>query len=643
MSLEHLINRRQSDAEVQELRRRMEFSPELKALDERLGEVEQSHADTLNYLGYNDLIPIDDGVPPAPPQNLVVTPVPYNELDATWDTPPGDDYVLKSVMEITPSGGTAGEVEGTTLFAFSTGLEGGLSHSVRVKLIDRWNRESDWSDTVSATPLRSVVEEIALDTLAAAGRITGQLPNANLAQVNDPAKLGEAAVKAVANAANLNMLPYAESKPDSYDTGAWATVGPGRHSYSTGMSVSVVADGAGKKWWEATTTAIDALVAPFGSSDYTQRDGEYYYLSIKANNPGGSAAGGRVRLNAYDSTGVLLGGATSSYTSVGAGATTTLSVKLQIPAGTSTLWWFFGLQSASTTLRFSDVMLEHTTAGAVSPSTYTVPALFSGAIGANLLATIDLIAANAIFANASISNGKIKDLAVDKLTAGTFSAGAMTLALSGQFVCGPGTNISANGLALAPTGLLDDSISAATYRVSNSGSPLFTSQHFYSEGSPGFHRGMVLRAHGDGSNVRGNVDLHGIYQLAGTPYDVNGAFISVRSKKGSEGAEVVLKPKLRIVANESGVEGGLIVEGGLTPNMLDTTVTLATNASTTITHNFGAYPGQISVFYNFAGNRVAAEYVANFVAQVDQVTTTSFRLTNLNTTNTFTFIVRAYK
>lgn len=202
--LEEIAKARQSAAQIWGMRERMNLSASVTDLQDRLGEAEQAQQDVSDHLGFGEdsefLVPVDDGIPPAAPTGLTVTPVPYKELDATWAAPPDTDQVVSSVMEITPTGGSAKTYTGFETYAYATGLAGGVVHSVRVKFVDRWGHESAYSAAVNATPMLTAAEQIDLDALQILGRLQGLLPNANLATLTDATKLGSGVVTAAAMA-----------------------------------------------------------------------------------------------------------------------------------------------------------------------------------------------------------------------------------------------------------------------------------------------------------------------------------------------------------------------------------------------------------------------------------------------------------
>lgn len=195
---------RQSLAKVKETQRRMNLASQVSSLETSMLEVEQWQSDVLESIGYENPIGIDDGTAPLAPENVQVTAVPFRELDVTWDPPPAEDFVDKSVLEVTPDGSFTFTIEGTPFNAFADKLEGGVPHEVRVMFVDRWGRGSDWSDTFIETPMRNVGEQIDL----AAAEIAGALGWANLEPLTDPEKMGDDVVTARAmatqNFAGLN-------------------------------------------------------------------------------------------------------------------------------------------------------------------------------------------------------------------------------------------------------------------------------------------------------------------------------------------------------------------------------------------------------------------------------------------------------
>lgn len=274
-----LAKRRPSAAEVKDTQERMNLVGAVTELQDRVGEVEQASQDVADHLGYAGdeyLVPVNDNIPPAAPAGLVVTPMPYRELDATWDTPPGGDYVVASVMEVTPSGGSATEYPGRSLDAFATSLAGGVVHSVRVKLVDNWGLESAWSAPVTATPMLTVSEQIDLDALAILGRLQGLLPNANLTTITDATKLGSGVVLAQAMAVQDAVAINLWVQNAAIQSAKIASLAVDKLITGTITAASITLAGSGQLVGGQTTFGASGIaVAPTANLDDTASGASY--------------------------------------------------------------------------------------------------------------------------------------------------------------------------------------------------------------------------------------------------------------------------------------------------------------------------------------------------------------------------------
>lgn len=153
--------------------------------------------------------PLDDNVDPETPKNVEVTSF-LKALGVEWDAPPQKDAVAEVEIEVTPSAGApfVQKVKGSALSYVFYNLAYN-NHSFRVRFIDKFNRISAWSLSVSGAPSRSAQYEIDLTEARILGNLKGLLPNANLATIQDATKLGSGVVlaeaMAVQNAAALNL------------------------------------------------------------------------------------------------------------------------------------------------------------------------------------------------------------------------------------------------------------------------------------------------------------------------------------------------------------------------------------------------------------------------------------------------------
>lgn len=496
-----LSGTRPQDSDIADIDRRLDLPARFNALDERIQALEQAHLDTTTFLVGQDpgvlpedgLIPLDDGTPPSPPANVVLTLGVSHEIDVTWDKPLIEDWVAKSVVEVTPFGSASRLVDAGVNFAALTELTPNVLHTIRVKFVDRWGHESSYSSPQTATPTYNAPEQINFDVLAAAGRITGLLPDAHLDTITDPTKLAEGTVKAIANAANKNKMPFNESRPAA-DDGSWSTVGLGRDS-SLSSALAIITDTALKKWYSQTSSATGAWHAPYGPADYGQKVASYYCLSASAWNNGGSSVSARLSVVFYASDGTVISEALGSYQAVAAGQTVQLYVNFQVPTNTTSIQYRFWLQSG--TLRWSDLMLEQVGSLSATPSAYTVPALYTGAIGANLIAGLDVVGVNGIFGHASITDAVIANLKAGKILTDAITTETLTLALSGKIQAGA-TIFDTHGVTLpvevgfsTPSVNRDYKISAADHSTSMS----FYLSDTLAAGVPA-SRGVAIRADG---------------------------------------------------------------------------------------------------------------------------------------------------
>lgn len=201
---------RPTAAELENQKRTSSQGPGIRALEERLEANEQATLDAANFLGRPDgAVPVDNGLSPANPAAVVGTPF-YHQMDLSWAEPPSEDHVLKSYVRIREGGLVANEliVEGGRIEAVAKDLPA-TSHTFEVQVENRWGRRSGWSPAITKTPLLTAAESIHLGELAMLGRIQGQLPNTNLATLEDATKLGTdvvlASAIAVQDAAAFNL------------------------------------------------------------------------------------------------------------------------------------------------------------------------------------------------------------------------------------------------------------------------------------------------------------------------------------------------------------------------------------------------------------------------------------------------------
>ena len=178
-------------------------------------------------------LPPNDGIAPAAPTGLAVTPQRRGAY-ATWDTPPAVENVARATVRVKLQS-TGAVVQTTTTTATNiriSDLNPDVVYTVEVRYIDRWELIGAWTAPATVTPQRSVADEVNLSGQAILTVINGLLPNGNLATIKDATKLGDqlvvARAMAVQDAAALNLwvanaaiqsAKIASVQADKIDTG----------------------------------------------------------------------------------------------------------------------------------------------------------------------------------------------------------------------------------------------------------------------------------------------------------------------------------------------------------------------------------------------------------------------------------------
>lgn len=151
-------------------------------------------------------LPTDDGLPPALPTGVVLTPF-MGAVAVNWDQPPRTDYVVISRVEVTPAAGS-GEPqtihETTDIGITLSGLTGDLEHTFRVEHEDRWGQVSGWSAPLTATPTLTAAQQVDFSR----AQILGELGYSNIEVLRDELKIEQGLIKthalAAGNAAFIN-------------------------------------------------------------------------------------------------------------------------------------------------------------------------------------------------------------------------------------------------------------------------------------------------------------------------------------------------------------------------------------------------------------------------------------------------------
>jgi hypothetical protein len=532
---DRLKERARTSAEIEDEKRRMDQAPTIEDLAARLDAQEQQSLDVQDHLGFRDeLVPIDDGTPPSAPQNVVVTPF-MRGLEVSWGDPPPEDVVEKARIVATPRGNPAGlkAAEVPRLGGAVADLAGGVVHDLSVVFVDRWGHESAPA-AATGTPQRTAAEEIDLDQLAMNERIQGMLPNVNLAPIGNSEKFAEGVVRGVALAAgqNANVLPFEECEFENWDAGqAWPPPGI-TAGFSTGTSAAVVRI-AGRKWLRISTGSIagDNAAIPFG--DWRARGvfvGQTYIASCYVRSAGSNP---QVRLAVQHASD--LSGSDVAQAAVGDYKTLTGTgehrVFVKFTATRPYVRFRLLCPNGGVNIDASRFQLEAVAQAQSEPGPYTIPAATFGAMSGYLLATMDLAAVNAVIGDAAIDSAKIKRLVVDKLDAGTFSAGAITLAGGGSLRAGR-TVLNASGVSLPAGPAYESASSNIDYKISVAGGWAALGYYQDSTTTYGAVRGPLLRADGNGT-YRGNLDL--IATLAGNFAASSTAHLYLDSRAPADG------------------------------------------------------------------------------------------------------------
>lgn len=384
----------------------------------------------------------DDEVAPVTPTGLTVT-VFQRDLGITWNAPPTNEYVASHNVRITPSGGSA-VIRNTVDNSYrAMGLTAGVSHTVEVQHVDRWNRVSPWA-SVTATPQPTIAEQIAAGAALPAGQITGSLPSsqvsgtfstgaitgnwdltrvinslpqANLSQITDPAKLADSLVTNAKLAAgqSANVLPLTFAEFESYPLGYdWANV-----AYIPATGTASVVDVGGRKWLQLNRNNPSEpwhFIRNGGQSIGTVGD-QYYIISCFVRNPDTTTA-----QNAFISVknmsapgsgdSVDIAGNANGINVPADGREYRIWTKFQQNPAKPFYEWWINLDPDGQSLQVSRFQLEVVSASQTQPGPYREPALQAGVVSANLLAAWDIVATQAIISQASIGTAYLQDAAV---------------------------------------------------------------------------------------------------------------------------------------------------------------------------------------------------------------------------------------
>lgn len=426
-------------------------------------------AQGVNPRSLSEVAPIDDEIPPLPPTGLTVTPH-LQSLHVEVDNPPTKDYVTTMRIEYTPlASGDADviDVPGTTGYSI-TGLEY-IDYVVRVKFIDEWGLQSDWTMPVTVKPLASADFYFDAEEARQRGNLTNLIDSISTSLLQGE-NFAENSVRAVALAQpdSSNLLPMIETDFEQWpDDMLWPPIEADTAGnlyvqafIPAGFSAKID-DRNGLKWLAVSrgVSTSDSGIVPF--SKFKQRGtfpNENYIYSIFVDGPAGS----NVRLTVEGATNESGVGRMV----VAQSAITTLDSS----SGGQRIWIRFSLPpthpflrlkleglQANTTTYWSRLQLERA-GNKMEPSPWGTGVVSAGVVSARSMLAIDLAAANALFKDAVIESGKIVNLTADKIEAGTLQAGEIFVETllhmatgtggTGEIRCGVNTVLDSNGLRL---------------------------------------------------------------------------------------------------------------------------------------------------------------------------------------------------
>lgn len=464
-----------------------------------------------------DVAPMDDGIPPGLPQGVRVTPF-MKALDISWDAPDISYHVKTAIVEITPSG----QVSYTRSISPPVGLTLSdlpyVQHSVRVKFVDIWGRESGWTAVVNGTPAETADYKINLTKAQMAGRLEGLIPAINTSiQGGDSFAANTVKQVSLAQPDGSNLLPLIEVDFDQWADGtAWSPPESDKagnkyitHAAPAGVS-GVVRDRSGLKWLEVTrNNATDGWYVPFAHiKNRGIQPGSEYICSAFAR--GGSGVRVRFEVVLYKDT---AGTApfflqTDTVTLDGSNKGTRLDIKFTVPAGYNAMRMVMINVDNVTVSQWTKFQLEYA-GGKLEPSAWTPGILTTGAIVTRMLTALDLAAAQALFKNASIEAAAIKELTADKIVGGTISTttinvlSQMTLGTGGKVNAGPFVFLDSGGMSMArQEGYTTPAINRA-YKISSTDD--LSAVAFYNNGTSS--QGVQLRADGSSASNRGTIAL----------------------------------------------------------------------------------------------------------------------------------------
>lgn len=562
--------------------------------------VAQSGVTTINATLVDANVVQNDGVAPAAPANVSVV-LGIHSLSMAWDDPSASHFVTKSLVEVERiSDGYTRNVRGGAFGLTVSDLEP-QEHRVLVRFIDKWGLQSQQSAAITATPKRTAAEEINLVQLATQGRLSGLLPNVNLAPIGDASKFAQGVVENIALAAgqNANVLPWEQATFDNYvGQTAWPPAGVEALLVNCAAYVTQLSNW---NWLRVTTTADVARIRPF--SDWKPRGvvgSQTYIASCYAHNSGGGTALARLEVENNNSL-------SGSGTTLATGEMVSLPpddqehrLYVKFEANPTRPYHLLSIyfNNNNRVVDLNRFQIEAVDPQQTQPGRFGVPAMTFGVMSGRFLATMDAAIVNLVVGDAAIKNAKIDtlhvdklagvmdaqiveariadaaiqsakigQLKVDKLVGGTFTAGDFIVAGGGQLKAGR-TILNNLGIQIPrDTGFTNPDVESDVKISDITGT---AAMNFYTQAAPNNnHRGISFRALGSSGSYRGDIVLHALYSANHSPSDVRSAKLEVRSSHDWESARILCSPLLEITGDlkiSGDIDAQLYLQGTVPAN-----------------------------------------------------------------------------
>lgn len=271
---ERLKQSRPTAAQLEEQKRRMSQGPTLLEIEARLGEAEQAQIDQAEFGGYAPgEIPVNDGTPPAPPSNVIVSPF-FHQLDVAWDEPPLEDWVARAFVRVRPAELSDPESETTLEATIFGGYVADLPaepHTVEASFEDRWGNRSVWSEAVTGTPLLTAAESIDFTAAEIAGSLGWENldaldENSDLTLAERQAKLGDYIITARAMAAQNLAATRLWAQTGAFESAMINNLAVDKLMAGTFTAGEIILAGSGSLRAGKTRFSVNGIVLPVGDA-----------------------------------------------------------------------------------------------------------------------------------------------------------------------------------------------------------------------------------------------------------------------------------------------------------------------------------------------------------------------------------------